>query len=129
MDKISHAQVAGMMKLASENLRGLSEENQKLAKENTGLKEKVAQFEKKAHAEKIAKLMEDKGINNELDFHEKVASIMDSKKDLSVIEEAVGLSAPQTKTASVAEDGKVEVEGGSDSTAESNFATALLTDE
>jgi hypothetical protein len=129
MDKISHAQVAGMMKLASENLRGLSEENQKLAKDNVDLKEKVAHFEKKAHAEKIAKLMEDKGINTGLDFHEKVASIMDSKKDLSVIEEAVSISAPQTKLASVAEDGNVVVEGGLDSRAEDNFASALMTDE
>jgi hypothetical protein len=45
MNKISSTEVGQMMKVAAENLRALSEENQTL-------KTKVAAFERKARAEK-----------------------------------------------------------------------------
>lgn len=120
MDKVSHVQVGQMMKVAGSTIRTLSEENQQL-------KEKVAQFEHKAHAEKVASLMEEKGIQPELSYSEKVASLL-RKENLEVIEEAVGLSAPQMKLASVHEGNAVTVEGSSDiegATASDNFAAAL----
>ena len=106
MNKYSGAQVGSVMKLAAENLRALSEENQEL-------KVKVAGFEKKARAEKIASAMESKSLEPESSFEEKVSSLM-QRADLSVVEEAVGLLAKQEKLASVSEDSRVVVEGGTD---------------
>ena len=106
MNKYSGAQVGSVMKLAAENLRALSEENQ-------SLKEKVAHFEKKDRAEKIASAMETKHLEPESSFEEKVASLL-KRDDLSVVEEAVGLIAKQEKLASVSEDSRVVVEGGTD---------------
>jgi hypothetical protein len=120
MDKISNVQIGQMMKVAAHSIRLLSEENQQL-------REKVAQFEHRARVEKVASLMEEKGLQPELSFEEKVAALS-QKDNLDVIEEAVGLSAPQLKLASVHEGGRVTVEGGSDmesSAAQDNFAAAL----
>ena len=105
MNKISSAEVGQMMKVAAENLRALSEENQ-------NLKVKVAAFEKKSRAEKIASAMETKGLEPELSFSDKVDGLL-RRDDLSVVEEAVGMSAPQMKLASVREDSRVAT-GGDD---------------
>jgi hypothetical protein len=106
MNKYSGAQVGSVMKLAAENLRSLSEENQEL-------KSKVASFEKKERAEKIAGVMQAKSLEPETSFEEKVASLL-KRDDISVVEEAVGLLAKQEKLASVSEDSRVAVEGGID---------------
>lgn len=103
MNKHSAAEVGQVMKVAATNLRALSEENQ-------DLKQKVAHFEKKARAEKIAHQMEAKGLEPELSIQDKVAGLL-KRDDLSVVEEAVGMSAPQMKLASVKEDTLVAVEG------------------
>lgn len=103
MNKVSAAQAGQMMKLAAENLRALSEENTGLKSENDELKTKVASFERRERAEKIAKTMENKGLESELSFEEKVAGLL-KRDNLDVIEEAVGMSAPQMKIASVHED-------------------------
>lgn len=107
MEKISQAQAGEMMKVAAEGLRTLSAENQEL-------KEKLSHYERKDHAEKIATLMEEKGIEPELSFQEKVAGLL-KRDNLSVIEEAVGFSAPQMKLASVHDDARVESDGGGES--------------
>lgn len=120
MNKYSSAEVGQMMKLASGTVRALSEENQEL-------KTKVAGFEKKELAEKIADQMETKGLEPETPRAEKVANLL-KREDLSVVQEAVGMSAPQVKFASVAEDGVVTVEGGlndDDGGAETRFASQL----
>lgn len=104
MIKVSAMEAGQMMKLAASSLRTLSEENQ-------GLKTKVASYEKKERAERIASKMEEKGLEPELDHDEKVAGLL-QRSDLNVVEEAVGLSAPQMKLASVHEDRRVDVEGG-----------------
>jgi hypothetical protein len=120
MGKIGKVQIGQMMKVAAHSIRLLSEENQRL-------REKVAQFEHRARVEKVASLMEEKGLQPELSFEEKVA-VLSQKDNLDVIEEAVNLSAPQFKLASVDEGGRVTVEGGSEmdsSAAENNFAAAL----
>lgn len=125
MMKMSAAQTGQMMKMAADELRALSVEKQALENENIELKTKVAHFEKKARAEGIAHRMEEKGINSDASLHEKVAGLM-QHDNLDVMEEAVGLAAPQTKLASVHEDGRVSVEGGSDDLAASQFASNLL---
>lgn len=125
MNKISAAQAGQMMKLAAENLRALSEANVTLESENGDLKEKLAHFEKKERAEKIASAMEEKGIESHISFEEKVAGIL-KRDDLDVLEAAVGFSAPQMKIASVHEDGAVVSDGDHHgSQAEQNFAASL----
>ncbi len=103
MIKHSSAEVGQVMRLAAENLRALSEENQ-------GLKTKVSSFEKKARAEKIASVMEQKGLEPDLSLDEKVEGLL-QREDLDVMEQAVGMQASQMKLASVAEDTRVAVEG------------------
>lgn len=120
MRKLSNVEVGQMMKLAAENLRALSEENQEL-------RTKVAAYEKREKAEQIASLMDEKGLEPELSYQEKVAGLL-KREDLEVVEQAVGMSAPQMKIASVHEDGEVTIEGGvsdDDSRAESTFAAGL----
>lgn len=120
MNKISHAEVGQMMKMSADSLRALSEENQEL-------KSKVAHYEKKDHAEKIANLMEDKSIESELSYSEKVAALM-KRDNLSVVEEAVGLTASQAKLASVYDETRVPVDGSSEdegSSAALTFASNL----
>jgi regulator of replication initiation timing len=112
-EKISQAQVAQLSKLAAANLRALSEENVTLREENGTLKTKVASYEKQQRAEKIAAEMESKGLNSEVPFQTKVAEIL-RKDNLDVIEEAVGMAAPQTKLASIHEDGSDDFESSGD---------------
>lgn len=107
IEKISTAQVGQMMKVAGEAL-------QKVVSERDELKEKVAHYEKKERAERIAAEMEAKGLKNELSFHEKVAHLME-RESLDVVEEAVSMQAPQTKTASIHDDEDgISVEGHSE---------------
>jgi hypothetical protein len=129
MEKISNQQAAQLNKLAASTLRALSEENTELRTSNEELTVKVASYQKKEHAETIAVLMEEKGLNTELSFAEKVASILE-RTDLEVLEKAVGMSAPQMKLASVHDDSGVEVENSGDDVgdkAASDFANRLAT--
>ena len=115
MDKISTVEVGQTMKLASENLRALSEENMQL-------REKVAHYEKVERVEKIASAMEEKGLEPELSFQDKVAGLM-RRDRLDVVEEAVGLAAPQMKLASIHDPESADVgEAGSDN--ENGYAAA-----
>lgn len=126
--KISSAQVAQLSKLAASNLRALSEENVHLRDENAELKTKVAAFEKRSRVEKLATAMEEKGLNPDTSFEQKVAELM-NRDSLDAVEEAVGMAAPQTKIAYVHEDG-VEVESSGDESvdrATQQFANALAT--
>lgn len=117
MEKISHAQLGQMFKTAADTIRTFSEENQQL-------KEKVAAFEKKERAEKIALAMEEKGLQPELTYQDKVAGLL-RRENLDVVEEAVGFSAPQTKFASVHDADEVTVEGNTDDRAADAFVAAL----
>lgn len=118
MEKYSGAQVGQMMKLAAENVRALSTENQ-------GLRAKIAHYEKRERAEKIAAAMEAKGLEPETTMEAKIANLLE-REDLSVLEQAVELTASQMKTASVAEGNLVTVEGDVEgSMAETQFAANL----
>ena len=121
MEKISGPQIAGMLKTSSAVIRELSEENQQL-------RTKVAHFEKKERAEKIASQMAEKELQPELSHSQKVAGLM-QRDNLDVVEQAVDISAPQMKLASIDGGSGVEVEGGMEgSQAEAQFAAALATD-
>jgi len=129
MSKVSEAQAGQMMKLAAGSLRALSEENKSLKTEVEELRTKVASNEREKRIEKVAKAMDAKGLNPELSFEEKVASLRSHEK-LEVLEEAVNLSAPQMKLASVSEDGKVQVEDDGEGTAAAdNFASSIASIE
>jgi len=95
MQKISSQEASAVLKQASTAIRHLSAENQKL-------NEKVAEYERTRRIEKIAQSMEDKGINEDLSFEEKVAQL--HKADLDVTEQAVDMAAPNMKLASVDHD-------------------------
>lgn len=125
MDKISAAEVGQMTKLAASALRALSGRNQELESENGELKAKLASYEREKHAEKIAMMMESKGIEPTVSKEEKIAKLLE-RDDLRVVEEAVTMSSPQMKIASVNEDG-VTIEGGVDGSAEAAFAAGLAT--
>lgn len=129
MMKLSMPEAGQMMKEAAANLRALSGELQAANAERDELKTKVASYERKERAEKIAHLMEQKGINTGLSFQEKVAGILNHPK-IDVLEEAVGLDAPQVKTAFVHEDERAltgsDLEGEMAST---NFAASLMSYE
>jgi hypothetical protein len=84
MEKLSNVQIGQMMKVASDGLRALSEEL-------VSAKTKLAHFERKERAEKIATQMEEKSLNSDLSFEEKVAHLM-GQENLDVIEQAVGMS-------------------------------------
>jgi hypothetical protein len=127
MEKLSNADVGQMTKLAAIGLRTLSGRNQELVTEIGELKSKVASYEREKHAEKIAHMMEAKGIESNTSIKDKVAGLL-QRDDLRVIEEAVSMSSPQMKIASVANDGSVTVEGGIDGHADAAFAMGLATD-
>lgn len=122
MNKISSAEIGQMTKLASAALRTLNERNQSLEAENTELREKVAHYNRKTHAEKIAHQMHEKGIDPSTSVQEKVANLL-QRSDLAVVEEAVSMSSPQMKVASVV-DGGVAVDG-TEGAAEANFAASI----
>lgn len=122
MNTISGAQIGQMTKLASAALRTLSERNQMLEAEASELRTKVAHFERQAHAEKIAKQMHNKGIDPSTSIEEKIASLV-QRDNLSVVEEAVSMSSPQMKIASIV-DGGVSADGA-EGAAEANFAASL----
>lgn len=115
MKKVSQAQTGQMMKLAAENLRALSARNQELETQ-------VAHYERKDHAEKVAHAMEEKGLETDLSFQDKVTNLM-KRDDLRVVEAAVNMTAHQTKFASVHEDSRVAVVDGGGQSDDSSAAT------
>lgn len=76
-----------LLKQAGSTIRNLVEENK-------GLRTKVATSQKKDRIAKIAMEMEDKGLNQELSFEEKIAALEEAR-NLEVTEEAIKMAAPQ----------------------------------
>jgi hypothetical protein len=72
------------------------------ASEISALKEKLASYEKRARAEKLATEMDAKGLNPELNHDEKVERLL-GQDNLDVVEKAVDMSAQQVKLASVSD--------------------------
>ena len=95
MNKLSSAKVAEVLSQVGPTLRALSEENQ-------SLKEKVAQYQLRDRVEKLASRMEEKHLDPETSYDQKVESLMNAD-DLGVVEKAVELSAPQIKLAALSD--------------------------
>lgn len=88
MKKISHQQVQSLLKTASSTIRNLQSTN-------ANLREKMAQYEKRARAEKIAADMEEKGLHADLSRQEKIAHLLEKAANLDVTEAAVKMASPQ----------------------------------
>ena len=112
MNKLSSDKVAEVLAQAGPALRALLEEN-------TALKVKIAHYNQLERVEKLAKTMEDKGFDPQFSHEEKVQRLMGAD-DLNVVEQAVELSAPQFKLASVSD------HPGNASDALSALETAIL---
>jgi ABC-type antimicrobial peptide transport system ATPase subunit len=111
--KLSSEDVKATLAQVGPALRALSEENQ-------SLREKVASYQKRERVEKIAQTMQEKGLNPDTTFQQKVAALM-QRTDLSVIESAIDMSAPQIKLAEVSDT------PGNPSDARSAFEIGLMT--
>jgi hypothetical protein len=114
MNKLSSTKVAEVLNQVGPALRALSGENQVL-------KEKIAQYEKRDRVEKIASTMEEKHLDPETSFDQKVESLMNAD-DLGVVEKAVELSAPQIKLAALSD------HPGNPSDAASAFESGIVGD-
>jgi len=89
MNKISSRDATTLLKQAGAAIRSLT-------KERDELREKVAAKEKTERITKIAREMEDKGLQPDLDFNEKIAALHKAD-NLNVTEEAIKLAAPQNR--------------------------------
>ena len=87
MNKISSKDAAALLKQAATGIRSV-------VKENSELREKLANHETTERVEKLARDMEAKGLSPELAFEEKVAALREAE-NLDVTEEAVKLATPQ----------------------------------
>lgn len=115
MNKISSKDAAQLLKQAGAAIRHLAHENQ-------DLQTKVASFEHEKRAQAIARSMEEKGLNADLTFEQKVANLMDA--DLNVTEQAVKLAASQKLGL-----GHVDDDGPQTSNSTSAFEHYILTGE
>lgn len=95
MNKLSSTKVAEVLAQVPVALRAQQE---KIA----SLEEKIASFEKRDRATKIASAMQTKNLSPDTSYEEKVASLME-RDDLDVYEKAIDLSAPQIKLAALSD--------------------------
>ena len=112
LEKISSQQVQALLKQAGTSIRSLTDENQ-------NLKEKLATWVREDRIVKVAQEMDEKGLNNELDFEQKVAALR-TADDLEATERAVQMTTPQgVKLASASDtiDGGGGMEPGNQSKA------------
>lgn len=96
MNKLSSEQVAGVLGQVGPALRAQQQEI-------VSLQEKVAFYERRDRATKIASDMTRKNLDPELSFEEKVAHLMQPETNLDVLEQAVNMSAQQVKLASLSD--------------------------
>lgn len=66
-----------------------------LASENAKLTEQLTEFKKVAEAEEIITTMEERGISDRtIPFKRRVAELLNSKKDLNLVKEAMTMATP-----------------------------------
>ena len=92
MLKIGSTQLAAVSARGAASIRSLAEKVASLEAENAQLLEKLANVEKDQHIESLAKEMEDKGLNADMTFEEKVAHLR-GHAHLESITEAVKMAA------------------------------------
>ena len=98
-----------MEKLSSEDIQevlaDVPEVLRALVRENRDQKEKLAGYERKEHAAKIAGIMEERGLDPATSYRQKIAELLaDPDRDLAVTEEAVRMDVPNVKLASVSDE-------------------------
>ena len=120
MQKISSEQAGQILGQVAPTLRAQQQKIESLATENQELTEKVAFYQRRERAEKIAMQLETKGLDPESSFAQKVDGLMKPETDLDVVEKAVDMSAPQIKLASLSDN------PGNASDAKSSFEAAIL---
>jgi hypothetical protein len=116
MKKISSEDAAATLAQVGPTLRALSAENSQL-------RTKVAHYEKRDRAEKIAHQMEAKRLDPETSYDQKVDALME-RDNLDVVEQAIEMSAPQIKLAAISSD-----HVGNPSDAKTAFEMGILGDE
>lgn len=120
MNKISSEQAGQILGQVAPTLRAQQQKIQTLTTTNEELTEKVAFYQRRERAEKIAAQLEAKGLDPETSFAQKVDGLMKPDTDLDVVEKAIDLSAPQIKLASLSDN------PGNPSDAKSSFEQAIL---
>lgn len=118
--KMSSEQVGQILGQVAPALRSQQQTIATQREEIDGLKEKVAFYQRKERVEKIASVMETKGLDPETSYDEKVERLMAPDSDLDVVEKAIDMSAPQVKLASVSDN------PGNASDATSAFEQAIM---
>jgi len=98
---------AEFCKGAAALLRQVGGERDELLEKNASLTQKVARYERRTHAEKVAAQMHQKGINTDIEFPTLVTDLEKAAEEgrLPVIEEAVSMTCEDMglKTASIRE--------------------------
>lgn len=97
--KISSEQISAVAARGAVTMRALSEKNAALETKVTDLEAKVAGMEREQEVRVIAVDMEAKGLNTELTFDEKVASIS-KHPNLEVVRESVKMASGEIRIAS-----------------------------
>lgn len=120
MQKISSEQAGQILGQVAPTLRAQQTKIESLTTENQELTEKVAFYQRRERAEKIASQLEAKGLDPETSFVQKVEGLMKPETDLDVVEKAIDMSAPQIKLASLSDS------PGNASDAKSSFEAAIL---
>lgn len=97
MQKIAHTKVAEVLAQVGPTMRAQQERINSLT-------EKVAHYEKRDRAQKLASEMQAKNLNADTSFEEKVDGLMaEDDGKLDVIEQAINMSAPQVKLAALSD--------------------------
>jgi hypothetical protein len=91
MLKIGNTHVAAVVARGVITLRAMTTKYASLQSENTQLREKIASMEREQEIAVLAKEMDEKGLNADLTFEEKVAHIR-QHTDLSRVREAVKMA-------------------------------------
>ena len=106
-EKISAAKAAQVYSAVPGVLRALAVERDELLEKNATLTQKLGEREQSDRIEKIARTMDDKGIDPDTPHVDKVERIKEAAergKSLDVIEEAIEMTAPNGEIAKLAED-------------------------
>lgn len=103
-EKLASEHVSAVAARGASIIRELTSDNERLHAENLQLRDKVASMERDGEIRKLASEMEEKGLNANLSFEEKVAHIQ-GYTDLSQVQEAVKMaSAGHIRLASVTDE-------------------------
>lgn len=101
--KIGNAQLAAVSAKGAVTIRSLVEKVASLEQENIALRTKIASIERDARVDELAREMEDKGLNVEMTFEEKVAHLRGQANLENVVEAVKMASAGHIRLADVSD--------------------------